>query len=72
MEFLSAVLVVAFVACVILATKSYHLKYTAKGHSGEARQLGHRIPTPRFGEIAIFPGFIAGTAMLSHTQCHCC
>jgi hypothetical protein len=31
MEFLFAGFVSAFVACVILATKSYHLKYTAKG-----------------------------------------
>ena len=54
----------AFVACVILATKSYHLKYTAKGHSGAARQSAHRTPTPRIGGIAIFSGFIAGTAIL--------
>ena len=64
MEFLFAGLVSAFVACVILATKSYHLKYTAKGHSGAARQSAHRVPTPRIGGIAIFSGFIAGTAML--------
>ena len=64
MEFLFAGLVSAFVACVILVTKSYHLKYTAKGHSGAARQLAHRVPTPRIGGIAIFSGFIAGTAML--------
>lgn len=64
MEFLFAGLVSAFVACVILATKSYHLKYTAKGHSGAARQSAHRTPTPRIGGIAIFSGFIAGTAML--------
>ena len=64
MEFLFAGLVSAFLACVILATKSYHLKYTAKGHSGAARQLAHRTPTPRIGGIAIFSGFIAGTAML--------
>jgi UDP-GlcNAc:undecaprenyl-phosphate GlcNAc-1-phosphate transferase len=64
MEFLFAGLVSAFVACVILATKSYHLKYTAKGHSGAARQSAHRVPTPRVGGIAIFSGFIAGTAML--------
>ena len=63
MEFLFAGLVSAFVACVILATKSYHLKYTAKGHSGAARQSAHRTPTPRIGGIAIFSGFIAGTAM---------
>ena len=63
MEFLFAGLVPAFVACVILATKSYHLKYTAKGHSGAARQSAHRTPTPRIGGIAIFSGFIAGTAM---------
>ena len=64
MEFLFAGLVSAFVACVILATKSYHLKYTAKGHSGAARQSAHRTPTPRIGGIAIFSGFIAGTTML--------
>ena len=64
MEFLFAGLVSAFVVCVILATKSYHLKYTAKGHSGAARQLAHRTPTPRIGGIAIFSGFIAGTAKL--------
>ena len=64
MEFLSAGLVSAFVAYVILATKSHHLKFTAKGHSGAARQSAHRIPTPRIGGIAIFSGFIAGTAML--------
>lgn len=64
MEFLSAVLVVAFVACVILATKSHHLKFTAKGYSGAASQSAHRIPRPRIGEIAIFSGFIAGIAML--------
>ena len=64
MEFLFAGLVSAFVACVILTTKSYHLKYTAKGHSGAARQSAHRVPTPRVGGIAIFSGFIAGTAML--------
>ena len=64
MEFLFAGLVSAFVACVILATKSYHLKYTAKGHSGAARQSAHRTPTPRIGGIAIFSGFIAGSAML--------
>ena len=64
MKFLFAGLVSAFVACVILATKSYHLKYTAKGHSGAARQSAHRVPTPRVGGIAIFSGFIAGTAML--------
>ena len=63
MEFLFAGLVSAFVACVILATKSYHFKYTAKGHSGAARQSAHRTPTPRIGGIAIFSGFIAGTAM---------
>ena len=63
MEFLFAGLVSAFVACVILATKSYHLKYTAKGHSGAARQSAHRTPTPRIGGIAIFSGFIAGTAV---------
>ena len=63
MEFLFAGLVSAVVACVILATKSYHLKYTAKGHSGAARQSAHRTPTPRIGGIAIFSGFIAGTAM---------
>ena len=64
MEFLFAGLVSALVACVILATKSYHLKYTAKGHSGAACQSAHRTPTPRIGGIAIFSGFIAGTAML--------
>ena len=64
MEFLFAELVSAFVACVILATKSYHLKYTANGHSGTARQSAQSIPTPRIGGIAIFSGFIAGTAML--------
>ena len=64
MEFLFAGLVSAFVACVILANKSYHLNYTAKGHSGAARQSAHRTPTPRIGGIAIFSGFIAGTAML--------
>ena len=64
MEFLFAGLVSAFVACVILATKSYHLKFTAKGHSGAARQSAHRTPTPRIGGIAIFSGFIAGSAML--------
>ena len=48
----------------MLETKSYHLKYTAKGHSGAARQSAHRVPTPRIGGIAIFSGFIAGTAML--------
>lgn len=64
MEFLFAGLVSAFVACVISATKSYHLKYTAKGHSGTARQSAHRIPMPWIGGIAIFSGFIAGTAML--------
>ena len=51
-------------ACVILETKSYHFKYTAKGHSGAARQSAHRVPTPRVGGIAISSGFIAGTAML--------
>ena len=64
MEFLFAELDSAFVACVILATKSYHLKYTANGHSGTARQSAQSIPTPRIGGIAIFSGFIAGTAML--------
>jgi len=64
MEFLFAGLVSAFVACLILVTKSYHLKYTAKGHSGAARQSAHRVPTPRIGGIAIFSGFIAGAAML--------
>ena len=64
MEFLFAGLVSAFVACGILATKSYHLKHTAKGHSGAARQSAHRTPTPRVGGSAIFSGFIAGTAML--------
>ena len=64
MEFLFVGLVSAFVACVILVTKSYHLKYTAKGHSGAARQSAHRVPTPRIGGISIFSGFIAGTAML--------
>ena len=51
-------------ACVILETKPYHLKYTAKEHSGAARQSAHRVPTPRVGGIAIFSGFIAETAML--------
>ena len=40
------------------------LKNTAKGHSGAARQSAHRTPKPRIGGIAIFSGFIAGTAML--------
>jgi UDP-GlcNAc:undecaprenyl-phosphate GlcNAc-1-phosphate transferase len=57
-------LVSAFVACEIFATKSYHLIYTAKWHSGAARQSAHRTPTPRVGGIATFSGFIAGTAML--------
>ena len=65
MEFLFTGLVFAFVACVIFATKSYHLIYTAKGHSGAARKSAHRTPTPGIGGIAIFSGFIAGTAMLS-------
>jgi len=52
------------VACEIFATKSYHLIYTAKWHSGAARQSAHRTPTPRVGGIATFSGFIAGTAML--------
>ena len=64
MEFLFAGLVSAFVACLILATKSYHLNYTAKGHSGAARQSAHRVPTPWVGGIAIFYGFIAGIALL--------
>ena len=64
MGFLFAGLVSAFVACVILATKSFHLKYTTKGHSGAARQSAHRAPTPRVGGIAIFSGFIAGIALL--------
>ena len=64
MEFLFAELFSTFVACGILATKSYHLKHTAKVHSGAARQSAHRTPTPRVGGIAIFSGFIAGTAML--------
>jgi UDP-N-acetylmuramyl pentapeptide phosphotransferase/UDP-N-acetylglucosamine-1-phosphate transferase len=54
MEFLFAGLVAAFVACGILATKSYYLKHTAKGHSGAARQSAQRTPTPRFDGIAIF------------------
>ena len=40
------------------------LKYTAKGHSGAARQSAHRVPTPWVGGIAIFYGFIAGIALL--------
>ena len=54
MEFLFAGLVSAFVACVIFATKPDHLKYTAKGHSGAARQAAHRTSTPSIGGIAIF------------------
>jgi len=54
MEFLFAGLVSAFVACVIFATKPDHLKYTAKGHSGAARQAAHRTSTLGIGGIAIF------------------
>jgi len=64
MEFLIVGLVSAFLACVILETKHYHLKHTAKGHWGAARESAHRTPTPRVGGIAIFSGFIAGTALL--------
>ena len=64
MEFLIVGLVSAFLACVILETKHYHLKHTAKGHWGAARQSAQRTPMPRIGGIAIFSGFIAGTAML--------
>ena len=64
MEFLLAGLVSVAMACFILKTKSYHLKYTAKGHSSAARQSAHRTPTPRIGGIAIFSGFAVGTIML--------
>ena len=64
MEFLLAGLVSVAVAYFILKTKSYHLKYTAKGHSSAARQSAHRSPTPRIGGIAIFSGFAVGTIML--------
>jgi len=64
MDFLFAGMVSALVACIILATKSLHLRFTAKGHTGAARQSAHRTPTPRIGGIAIFSGFIAGTSLM--------
>ena len=76
MEFLFAGLVSAFVACVILATKSYHLKYTAKGHSGAARQSAHVHQRRGLVELLYFLALSREQRccrlMWPHTQCHFC
>lgn len=65
MEFLLAGLLSAVMAFLMVATKKYHLHFTAKGHSSSARQSAHRVPTPRIGGLAIFSGFTVGALYLS-------
>ena len=43
-----------FVCQFILITKKYHIKKSAKGHSGHAVQSVHKTPTPRLGGVAFF------------------
>ena len=76
MEFLFAGFVSAFVACVISATKSYHLKYTAKGH--QVLRANRRIAYQRRGLVellyflALSRGLQCCRLMWPRTQCHYC
>ena len=46
-----------FCSALILVSKSYHIKFTAKGHGNQAVQSAHKNPTPRIGGLAILIGF---------------
>lgn len=48
----------------ILVSKSYHIKFTAKGHGNQAVQSAHQNPTPRIGGVAILIGFAIASCFL--------
>lgn len=53
---------------VILATKKYHLKFTAKGHLPNSPQSSHRKPTSRIGGLSVIFGFLAGVILISDAE----
>ena len=48
----------------IFLSKSYHIKFTAKGHGNQAVQSAHKNPTPRIGGLAILAGFAIASCFL--------
>ena len=48
----------------IYVTKPFHIRFTAKGHSGSAVQSSHHFPTPRLGGLAILAGILPGIFLL--------
>ena len=48
----------------IYVTKPFHIRFTAKGHSGSAVQSSHHFPTPRLGGLAILAGILPGIILL--------
>lgn len=52
-----ALIVSVICSALILVSKPYHIKYTAKGHGNLAVQSAHQNPTPRIGGLAILIGF---------------
>ena len=53
-----------FCSALILVSKSYHIKFTAKGHGNQAVQSAHKNPTPRIGGLAILIGFAIASCFL--------
>jgi len=53
---------------VILATKKYHLKFTAKGHFPNSPQSAHNKPTSRIGGLGVIFGFLTGTILISDAE----
>ena len=53
-----------FCSALILVSKSYHIKLTAKGHGNQAVQSAHKNPTPRIGGLAILIAFAIASCFL--------
>ena len=56
-----------FCSALILISKSYHIKFTAKGHGNQAVQSAHKNPTPRIGGLAILIAFAIASCFLDPT-----
>lgn len=52
-----------FFSTIILVTKKYHVRFTAKGHEGLSVQSSHKLATPRIGGIVILIVFGFGVLM---------
>ena len=64
---LSFVSVFFFLCALVLLTKRWHIRHTAKGHFASAKQSSHRVPTPRIGGLGLL-SFLGVGLIVSDTD----